>query len=88
MKNDKKDAKRIAKLALSGDIKVSVIYDDFIVNLQCLSREYYNLIDNRSEYVNKLKQHLHVVFPGFLKVFSDVTGKAAFERGFETIPDS
>jgi len=78
VKNDKRDAKYIAKLGLSGDLKVSVTPDDFVINLRCLCREYYSLVDNRSEYVNKLQAQLHVVFPGFLKVFSDVTGKAAF----------
>ena len=74
VKNDKYDAKRIAYLGYSPDLKVSVMPTDLIMNLRCLCREYYSLIDNRSAYVNKLKSQLSIVFPGFSKVFSDVTG--------------
>lgn len=74
VKNDRYDAKRIAYLGYSPDLKVSVMPTDLIMNLRCLCREYYSLIDNRSAYVNKLKSQLSIVFPGFSKVFSNVTG--------------
>lgn len=73
VKNDKYDAKRIAGLGYSPDLKVSVMPAELIMNLRCLCREYYSLVDNRSAYVNKLKAQLRIVFPGFCKVFSDVT---------------
>ncbi|MGJ7046078.1 hypothetical protein HNR52_002297 [Thermoanaerobacterium thermosulfurigenes] len=50
---------------------------ELILNLRCLCREYYSLVDNRSSYVNKLKAQLHIVFPGISKVFSDITGVTA-----------
>jgi len=74
VKNDRYDAKRIAYLGYSPDLKVSVMPTDLIMNLRCLCREYYSLIDNRSAYLNKLKSQLSIVFPGFSKVFSNVTG--------------
>ena len=74
VKNDKYDAKRIAGLGYSPDLKVSVMPAELIMNLRCLCREYYSLVDHRSAYVNKLKAQLRIVFPGFCKVFSDVTG--------------
>ena len=74
VKNDRYDAKCIAVLGYSPDLKVSSTPDDLILNLRCLCREYYNLVDHRSAYVNKLKAQLRIVFPGFSKVFSNVTG--------------
>ena len=74
VKNDKYDAKRIAHLGYSPNLKVSVVPNELIMNLRCLCREYYSLVDNRSAYVNKLKAQLHIVFPGYCGVFSDVTG--------------
>ncbi|AFK85527.1 transposase IS116/IS110/IS902 family protein [Thermoanaerobacterium saccharolyticum JW/SL-YS485] len=77
MKNDRLDAKRIAVTGYSPDTKVSVMPAELILNLRCLCREYYSLVDNHTSYVNKLKAQLHIVFPGFCNVFSDVTGIAA-----------
>jgi transposase len=74
VKNDKYDAKRIAALGYSPNLKVSVMPTELILNLRCLCREYYGLMDHRSAYVNKLKAQLRIVFPGFCKVFSDITG--------------
>lgn len=47
---------------------------ELILNLRCLCREYYSLVDHRSAYVNKLKARLRIVFPAFCKVFSEVMG--------------
>jgi transposase len=77
VKNDKYDSKRIAGLGYSPDLKVSLMPDELVMNLRCLCREYYNLVDNRSAYVNKIKAQLRIVFPGYCKVFSDVTGNAS-----------
>jgi transposase len=79
VKNDKFDAKRIAALGFSPDLKVSVIPTELIMNLRCLCREYYSLVDHRSAYINKLKAQLRIVFPGYNKVFSDVTGATSIE---------
>lgn len=74
VKNDKYDSKRIAGLGYLPDLKVSVMPDELIMDLRCLCREYYSLVDNRSAYVNKLRSQLRIVFPGFCNVFSDVPG--------------
>lgn len=89
VKNDKYDAKRIAALGYSPDLKVSVMPTELIMNLRCLCREYYSLVDNRSAYVNKLKAQLHMVFPGFCKVFSCVTGATSIAvlKNFPTPED-
>ena len=89
VKNDKYDAKRIAGLGYSPDLKVSVMPAELIMNLRCLCREYYSLVDNRSAYVNKLKAQLRIVFPGFCKVFSDITGATsiAILKNFSTPED-
>lgn len=44
------------------------------MELRTLVRKYYKLIDTRSAYVNQLKGDLHVVFPQYLDLFSDITG--------------
>ncbi|EMS71436.1 transposase IS111A/IS1328/IS1533 family protein [Ruminiclostridium cellobioparum subsp. termitidis CT1112] len=41
VKNDKYDAKHIAGLGYSPDLKVSVMPAELIMNLRCLCREYY-----------------------------------------------
>ena len=38
-----------------------------------LCREYYDLMDNRSAYVNKLQGELRMAFPQYLGIFSKVT---------------
>lgn len=89
VKNDKFDAKRIAVLGYSPDLKVSVMPTDLIMNLRVLCREYYSLVDHRSAYVIKLKTQLSIVFPGYNKVFSDVTGATSIKilKDFPTPED-
>jgi transposase len=89
VKNDKFDAKRIAALGFSPDLKVSVIPTELIMNLRCLCREYYSLVDHRSAYINKLKAQLRIVFPGYNKTFSDVTGATSIQilKNFPTPED-
>lgn len=41
---------------------------DLALDLRNLSREYYDLMDNRSAYVNKLQGELRMVFPQYLKI--------------------
>jgi transposase len=77
VKNDKSDALRIAKTAYTHDLKISLIPSDLVLNLRSLVREYYYLIDMRTAYVNKLHKELRMVFPGYSKVFSNLTGKTS-----------
>lgn len=73
MHNDRFDSKKAALIGLKPDLKVSLIPSDPALDLRNLSREYYNLMDNRSAYVNKLQGELRMVFPQYLKIFSKVT---------------
>ena len=75
--NDKFDSKKIALIGLKPDLKVSIIPSDLVLDLRNLSREYYNLVDNRSAYINKLKGELRMVFPQYLKIFSKITVNTA-----------
>ena len=46
---------------------------DLALNCRNLRREYYDLMDNRSAYVNKLQGELRMAFPQYLGIFSKVT---------------
>lgn len=71
--NDKFDSKKLALIALKPDLKVSVTPSDLVLDLRKLTREYYNLMDCRSAYVNKLQGELRVAFPQYLGIFSKLT---------------
>lgn len=75
--NDRFDSKKCALIGLKPDLKVSLIPSDLALDLRNLSREYYDLMDNRSAYVNKLQSELRMVFPQYLKVFSKITTNTA-----------
>ncbi len=46
---------------------------DLALNCRNLCREYYDLMDNRSAYVNKLQAELRMAFPQYLGIFSKIT---------------
>jgi transposase len=71
--NDRFDSKKAALVGLKPDLKVSLMPSDLALNLRNLSREYYDLMDSRSAYVNKLQGELRMVFPQYLKIFSKIT---------------
>jgi len=71
--NDKFDSKKLALVALKPDLKTSVIPPDLVLDLRNLTREYYNLMDQRSAYVNKLQGELRVAFPQYIGIFSKLT---------------
>ena len=75
--NDRFDSKKAALIGLKPDLKVSLIPSDLALDLRNLSREYYDLMDNRSAYVNKLQSELRMVFPQYLKIFSKITTNTA-----------
>ncbi|WP_425447385.1 IS110 family transposase [Dethiothermospora halolimnae] len=75
--NDKFDSKKAALIGLKPDLKVSLIQSDLVLDLRNLSREYYDLVDNRSTYINKLQGELRMVFPQYLKIFSKITVNTA-----------
>ena len=71
--NDRFDSKKAALVGLKPDLKVSLMPSDLALNCRNLCREYYDLMDNRSAYVNKLQGELRMVFPQYLDIFSKVT---------------
>ena len=71
--NDKFDSKKVALVGLNPKLKTSVMPAGLVLDLRNLTREYYNLMDSRSAYVNRLQGQLRMVFPQFLCVFSKVT---------------
>ncbi len=71
--NDRFDSKKTALIGLKPDLKISLMPSDLALNLRNLSREYYDLMDNRSAYVNKLQGELRMVLPQYLKISSKVT---------------
>ena len=73
MHNDRFDSKKAALVGLKPDLKVSLMPSDLALNCRNLCREYYDLVDNRSAYVNKLQGELRMVFPQYLGIFSKLT---------------
>ena len=71
--NDRFDSKKAALIGLKPDLKVSLMPSDLALNCRNLCREYYDLIDNRSAYVNKLLGELRMAFPQYLRIFSKIT---------------
>jgi len=77
VKNDKKDAEAIARLAKYQDVKVSMMPEPQILALRMMTREYYALSDMLTEIKNRFCTDLYLLFPGFLDVFSGTLGKTA-----------
>lgn len=75
--NDRFDSKKAALMGLNPNLKVSLMPSDLALDLKNLSREYYDLMDNRSAYVNKLQAEFRMVFPQYLKIFSKITTNTA-----------
>lgn len=75
--NDRFDSRKAALVGLKPDLKVSLMPSDLALDLRNLSREYYDLMDNRSAYINKLQGELRMVFPQYLKIFSKITTNTA-----------
>lgn len=71
--NDRFDSKKAALVGLKPDLKVSLMPSDLALNCRNLCREYYDLMDHRSAYINKLQGELRMTFPQYLGIFSKVT---------------
>ena len=71
--NDRFDSKKASLVGLKPDLKVSLMPSDLALNCRNLCREYYDLMDNRCSYVNKLQGELRMAFPQYLCIFSKVT---------------
>ena len=77
VKNDKLDSISIARLGLSNNLKTSVLPFKLVLELRSLVRKYYDIMDQRSAHINRLKADLHTVFPQYLDIFSDVCGSTS-----------
>lgn len=71
--NDPADSKKAALVGLKSDLKTSLTPSDQVLDLRNVCREYYDLVDSRSAYVNKLQGELRMVFPQYLGIFSKIT---------------
>ncbi len=74
VKNDKLDSIGIAKLGLKPDLKTSLMPTELVLELRSLTRNYYDLTDERASHVIAIKTALHTVFPQYLDIFSDILG--------------
>jgi hypothetical protein len=79
VENDKFASRNLALIGLKPDLKTSVMPPDAVLDLRNLVREYYNLMDCRSAYVNKLIGVLRVAFPQYIGIFSKVTVQTSLE---------
>jgi transposase len=75
VKNDAKDAEAIARLAKYQDVKFSLVPEPQILALRMMAREYYALSDMLTELKNRLSTDLYLLFPGYLKVFANLSGR-------------
>lgn len=73
VKNDKQDALSIAELGKFQNIKAYSYLDIDTYTLKSLCRDYYKLVDTRSTFKKKLSADLRVIFPGYTKLFVNVT---------------
>lgn len=73
VKNDKQDALSIAELGKFQNIKAYSCLDIDTYTLKSLCRDYYKLVDTRSTFKKKLSADLRVIFPGYTKLFVNVT---------------
>lgn len=65
------DSKKAALVGLKPDLKVSIMTSDLALNCRNLCREYYDLMDNRSTYVNNLQGKLRMGKIGNFSSFSN-----------------
>jgi transposase len=77
VENDKFTSKKLALIGLKPDLKTSVMPSDAVLDLRNLVREYYNLMDCRCAYVNKLRGILKVSLPGYSNIFSKITARTS-----------
>lgn len=77
VKNDKKDAFKIATLAKFQNIKFSSLMSEDAFTLRSFAREYYSFVDIHAQAKLKLSSELRLVFPGYINVFSDISSNTS-----------
>lgn len=78
-KDDKRDSLSIAKLGKFQDIKAYDYFDSEIYSLRSLVRDYYKQVDIKSIYKRKLSADIHLVLPGYKKIFNSITSQTSLE---------
>lgn len=79
VKNDKVDAYRIAILYRLKELKPTNMPVEAILDLRNLCRQYYDISDDCTAYMNKLIAIMDELFPGFNDVFGSIASKTALE---------
>ena len=78
-KNDKRDSLNIARLGKFQEIKAYDYFEPEIFSLRSLIRDYYKQVDIRSIYKKKLSADIHLVLPGYKKIFNSMTCQTSLE---------
>lgn len=73
VKNDKIDAYRIAMLFKLGELRPYLPPREDLAKIKVLCRHYYKLVDDSVMYKNDLIALVDQIFPGYEKIFSDIT---------------
>lgn len=73
VKNDKIDAYRIAMLFKLGELRPYLPPREDLAKIKVLCRHYYKLVDDSVMYKNDLIALVNQIFPGYQKIFSDIT---------------
>lgn len=78
-KTDKLDCEELARLPFILDLRKFVPRTDNMANLQALCRASHNLSEQKVVIVNQLVAILDQVWPGFTKIFTNVSAKTPLE---------
>jgi transposase len=79
VKNDKVDAYRIAILYRLKELRPTNMPVEAISDIRNLCRQYYDISDDCTAYMNKLIAIMDELFPGFNNVFGSIASKTALE---------
>ena len=79
VKNDKIDAYRIALLYRLQCLKPANMPAEAVCDLRNLCRQYFDIIDTRTEYINRLISIVDQVFPGFYETCGKSSPKTTLE---------
>ena len=85
VKNDKRDAFKLAELIRTRSVKLSKPLPKQISRLRQLCRQHYRFVDTRAANKLRLGNQLRLIMPGYHTVFTDVTSAASMAvlRTFE-----
>jgi len=79
VKNDKIDAYRIAILYRLKELRPTNMPVEAILDIRNLCRQYFDISDDCTAYINKLIAITDELFPGFSDIFGNIASKTALE---------